>query len=177
MKKAKTKWENEFLTNIKPKVKRAFVIGHPKLKNTQIPARDAKANGLIKRSNYYPNCSYMTNWVNIEDTITWDAEVAEDGKFEVVIYYTCAMDAVGSEIELSFSDSSISKIITEFYDPKAYGDENDRAPRIESYVKDFIPLKMGVIDLKKGKGTLLLKGLKMTGKELIDFRLIMLKRI
>ena len=87
------------------------------------------------------------------------------------------MDAVGSEIELSFSDSSISKIITEFYDPKAYGDENDRAPRIESYVKDFIPLKMGVIDLKKGKGTLLLKGLKMTGKELIDFRLIMLKRI
>ena len=45
----------------------------------------------------------MTNWVNIEDTITWDAEVAEDGKFEVVIYYTCAIDAVGSEIELSFS--------------------------------------------------------------------------
>ena len=177
MKKAKTKWENELLTNIKTKAKRAFVIGHPKLKNTQIPARDAKANGLIKRSNYYPNCSYMTNWVNIEDTITWDAEVAEEGKFEVVIYYTCAMDAVGSEIELSFSDSSISKIITEFYDPKEHGDENDRAPRIESYVKDFIPLKMGVIDLKKGKGTLLLKGLKMTGKELIDFRLIMLKRI
>ena len=87
------------------------------------------------------------------------------------------MDAVGSEIELSFLDSSISKNITEFHDPKENGDENDRSPRIESYVKDFIPLKMGVIDLKKGKGTLLLKGLKMTGKELIDFRLIMLKRI
>ena len=36
---------------------------------------------------------------------------------------------------------------------------------------------MGVIDLKKGKGTLMLKGLKMTGKELLDFRLLMLKRI
>ena len=177
MKKAKIKWENELLTNIKKKEKRAFVIGHPKLKNTQIPARDASANGLIKRSNYYPNCSYMTNWVNIEDTITWDAEVAEDGKFEVVIYYTCAMDAIGSEIELSFSESSISKNITEFHDPKDYGKENDRSPRIESYVKDFIPLKIGVIDLKKGKGTLVLKGLKMTGKELIDFRLLMLKRI
>ena len=177
MKKAKTKWENELLTDIKTKAKRPFVIGHPKLKNTQIPARDAKANGLIKRSNYYPNCSYMTNWVNIEDTITWDAEVAEEGKFEVVIYYTCAMDAVGSEIELSFLDSSISKNLTEFHDPEENGDENDRSPRIESYVKDFVPLKMGVIDLKKGKGTLVLKGLKMTGKELIDFRLIMLKRI
>ena len=177
MKKAKIEWKKELLANINLKDKRAFIIGHPELKNTQIPARDAKANGLIKRSNYYPNCSYMTNWVNIEDTITWNAEVAEDGKFEVIIYYTCKKDALGSEIELSFSDSSVSKKITKFYDPKEYGEENDRSPRIESYVKDFIPLKMGVIDLKKGKGTLMLKGLKMTGKELLDFRLLMLKRI
>ena len=177
MKKAKIEWKKELLANINLKDKRAFIIGHPELKNTQIPARDAKANGLIKRSNYYPNCSYMTNWVNIEDTITWNAEVAEDGKFEAIIYYTCKKDALGSEIELSFSDSSVSKKITKFYDPKEYGEENDRSPRIESYVKDFIPLKMGVIDLKKGKGTLMLKGLKMTGKELLDFRLLMLKRI
>ena len=176
MKKAKIKWKKELLANI-TKDKRAFIIGHPELKNTQIPARDANANGLIKRSNYYPNCSYMTNWVNIEDTITWDAEVAEDGKFEAIIYYTCKKDALGSEIELSFSDSSVSKKITKFWDPKEYGQENDRSPRIESYVKDFIPLKMGVIDLKKGKGTLMLKGIKMTGKELLDFRLLMLKRI
>ena len=177
MKKAKIEWKKELLANINLKDKRAFIIGHPELKNTQIPARDAKANGLIKRSNYYPNCSYMTNWVNIEDTITWNAEVAEDGKFEAIIYYTCKKDALGSEIELSFSDSSVSKKITKFYDPEEYGEENDRSPRIESYVKDFIPLKMGVIDLKKGKGTLMLKGLKMTGKELLDFRLLMLKRI
>ena len=177
MKKAKIKWENELLINIKTKDNRAFIIGHPELKNTQIPARDAKPSGFIKRSNYYPNCSYMTNWVNIDDFISWNAEVAEDGKFEVIIYYTCAEDALGSEIELSFSDSSISKRITKFHNPKEYGRENDRSPRIESYVKDFIPLKMGTINLKKGKGTLVLKGLKMTGKELIDFRLLMLKRI
>jgi hypothetical protein len=36
---------------------------------------------------------------------------------------------------------------------------------------------MGLINLKKGKGTLMLKGIKMTGKELLDFRLLMLKRI
>ena len=87
------------------------------------------------------------------------------------------MDAIGSEIELSFSHSSISQKITKFHNPKEFGKENDRSPRIESYVKDFIPLNMGVIDLKKGKGTLTLKGLKMTGKELLDFRLLMLKRI
>ena len=177
MKNAKNIWENEVLINLKSKDDRAFVIGHPDLKNTQIPARDAKANGLIKRSNYYPNCSYLTNWVNIEDTIIWDAEVAEDGKFEVVVYYTCAEDALGSEIELSFSGSRISSSIASYYNPDEYGKENDRSPRIESYVKDFIPLNMGVIALKRGKGRLILRGLKKTGKELIDFRLLMLKRI
>ena len=177
MKNAKNIWENEVLINLKSKDDRAFVIGHPDLKNTQIPARDAKANGLIKRSNYYPNCSYLTNWVNIEDTIIWDAEVAEDGKFEVVVYYTCAEDALGSEIELSFSGSKISSSIASYYNPDEYGKENDRSPRIESYVKDFIPLNMGVITLKRGKGRLILRGLKKTGKELIDFRLLMLKRI
>ena len=142
-----------------------------------IPARDAKASGSIIRSNFYPNCSYMTNWVNLEDTITWDAEVAEDGDFEVIVYYTCAKDAIGSEIELSFSNSKVSKNITKYYDPDEYGKENDRSPRIESYVKDFIPLNMGIIKLEKGKGTLVLKGLKKNGEELMDFRLLMLKRI
>ena len=175
--KAKNTWKKEVLVDLKSSDERTFVIGHPDLKNTQIPARDADANGLIKRSNYYPNCSYMTNWVDIKDTIIWDAEVAENGKFEVVVYYTCAEDALGSEIELSFSNSRISKIITNYYDPDEYGKENDRSPRIESYVKDFIPLNMGVIALKRGKGKLILKGLKKKGKELIDFRLLMLKRI
>ena len=177
MQKAKSKWQKEVLINLKNNKKREFVIGHPSLKYTQIPARDATESGSIKRSNYYPNCSYMTNWVNTEDSIKWEAEVTEAGKFEVVIYYTCAKDAIGSEIELSFEDSKISKKITKYYDPDEYGMKNDRVERIESYVKDFIPLNMGTFDLKKGKGTLKLKALNKTGKEVLDFRLLMLNRL
>ena len=177
MKKVKSEWKNEVHNDLNKKDKRAFIIGHPGLKYTQIPARDATATGLIKRSNYYPNCSYLTNWINLEDKIKWDAEVAREGRFEVIVYYTCAKDALGSEIELSFLNSRISKKITKHHNPKEYGKENDRSPRIESFVKDFIPLNMGIIDLKKGKGTLELKGLKKSGKELLDFRLIMLNRV
>tara|TARA_B100001250_G_C19703034_1_gene745645 strand:+ start:225 stop:335 length:111 start_codon:yes stop_codon:yes gene_type:complete len=35
---------------------------------------------------------------------------------------------------------------------------------------------MGIINSKKGKGTLVLKGLKKNGTELIDFRVLILKR-
>ena len=176
MKNEKIKWNQNVLSELPKKDKRPFIIGHPKMQNTQIPARDATPNGEIKRSNYYPNCSFMTNWIDVKDSITWDVEVAEDGDFEVIIYFTCAEDAIGSQFELTFGDSKVIGEIKKFYDPEEYGEFRDRSPRIESYVKDFLPLGIGRIKLKKGKGTLRLKGIKKTGKELMDFRLLMLKR-
>ena len=176
MKNEKIKWNQNVLSELPKKDKRPFIIGHPKMQNTQIPARDATPNGEIKRSNYYPNCSFMTNWIDVKDSITWDVEVAEDGDFEVIIYFTCAEDAIGSQFELTFGDSKVIGEIKKFYDPEEYGEFRDRSPRIESYVKDFLPLDVGRIKLKKGKGTLRLKGIKKTGKELMDFRLLMLKR-
>ena len=55
--------------------------------------------------------------------------------------------------------------------------ENDRVERIESYVKDFKPLRLGSIYLKKGIGVLTLKATKIAGKQAMDFRLMMLKRV
>ena len=55
--------------------------------------------------------------------------------------------------------------------------ENDRVLRKESYVKDFKAVKMGIIALKKGKGELTLRALKIPGKEALEFRLLMLKRV
>ena len=177
MKSEKLNWNKNILIELPKKDERPFVIGHPEMQNTQIPARDATPNGDIKRSNYYPNCSFMTNWINIEDSITWEVDVAEDGDFEVVIYYTCAKDAIGSQFELTFGESKIMGQINKYHDPKEYGQDQDRSPRIESYVKDFLPLKIGKIQLKKGKGTLRLKGIKKNGKELMDFRLLILNRV
>ena len=177
MKNEKINWRQTVLTELPEKDERPFIIGHPKMKNTQIPARDAVASGKIKRSNYYPNCSFMTNWIDINDSITWQVEVPEDGDFEVVIYYTCAEDAIGSQFELTFGESKLIGEINNSHDPKEYGENQDRSPRIESYVKDFRPLNVGKIKLKKGMGTLKLKGIKKTGKELMDFRLLMLKRV
>ena len=57
------------------------------------------------------------------------------------------------------------------------GMDEDHDPRKGSYVKDFKPLNMGIINLKKGKGLLKLKALKKPGEGLIDFRLLTLKRI
>jgi arylsulfatase A-like enzyme len=173
----KTKWEAEVLTELPAVDQRTFPIGHPDFKHYQLPARDAKAHGNIKRSNRWPNDSFFTNWVSVHDSITWDIEVLEDGDFEVEIYYTCKKEDVGATISLSYGENSIKKTIIEAHDPPLEGYEMDRLEREESYTKDFKPVSMGNIFLNKGQGQLALKANELKGEQLIDFRLLMLHRI
>jgi len=47
----------------------------------------------------------------------------------------------------------------------------------EYYVEDFKSMKMGTIHLKKGIGELTLRALKMSGSQVMEFRLMMLTRV
>ena len=156
---------------------RPFTLGHPDYKYTQIPARDGIPHGNIARSNRFPNNTFFTNWKSVKDSITWDLEVLEDGEFEVELYYTCPKASLGTTVSLTFGGNGISKKISEVHNPPLTGMENDRSPRMESYVKNFKPLKMGNITLKKGEGQLVLKALELKEKQGPDIRLLLFKRI
>ena len=155
---------------------RPFVIGHPGVLWTQIPARDGIAQGEIKRSNKFPNCSHFLNWKNEEDYISWDVEVGKSGNYEVELWYSCREKDLGAEIELSMDGKSVVTTVTRANDPPLVGMKEDRSPRNESYYKDFRPMKMGTIELVKGKGELNLRALKIPGEQAIEFRLLMLQR-
>lgn len=176
MTQAKRKWENEVLSELPETDDRAFTIGHPGYTFTNIPARDGIAHGNIQRSNRFPNDSFFTNWTSTSDSITWEAEVLADGDFEVEIYYTCPPEDVGAVFELRFAGEKLTGQINEAHNPPMQGMEHDRVERMESYVKDFKPLKTGTIHLKKGKGTLTLKATDIPGGQVMDFRLMVLKR-
>ena len=114
---AKTAWEEKVLSELPIIDERTFPLGHPDFKYTQIPARDGKPHGNIKRSNMYPNCSFFTNWISLEDKITWEVEVVESGDFEVVLYYTCPDEDVGASFELTFNQNTLAGKITEMHNP------------------------------------------------------------
>jgi arylsulfatase A-like enzyme len=156
--------------------KRPFPVGHPDAVYTQLPARDGQPHGNIVRSNRWPNSSFFTGWTSTEDRITWDVEVLADGWFDVEIYYTCPPQDTGSTFELSFGSSSVTGQITKGHDPPLRGMENDRIKRAESYVKDFKPLNIGRIFLEKGTGPLTLQATKIPGSQVMDFRLLIVKR-
>lgn len=156
---------------------RPFTLGHPDYPYTQIPARDGIPHGNIKRSNRHPNDTFFTNWNRTKDSVVWDIDVLESGTFEVTLYYTMKPENAGVAVQLSHGDSMLVTRITKAHDPPLTGMENDRDPRIESYVKDFRPKVLGTINLQKGRNPLILKLPHLDHEGGIDVRLLMFKRL
>lgn len=172
LKKAVDEWAKEVLPNV-GKDDRPFPVGYAK--TTLLPARDGVAEGGVERSARAPNCSYFTHWTTKDDRITWDVEVGKAGNYEAVIYYTCPAADVGSTVEMSLLGSRVEGKIAEANDPPLIGQAFDRVKRAgESYVKDFRPLRLGVIALKKGRGKLALRALAIPGKQVAEVRYVQL---
>jgi hypothetical protein len=153
---------------------RPFPVGHSK--TTLLPARDGVPAGGVERSNRFPNCTFFTHWTSKDGRMTWDIDVAQSGDYDAEIHHTCAAGNTGSTVELSFLERSVRGRITQAHDPPLVGAEADRVPRGESYVKDFRPLPMGALAMKKGRGKLALRAVEVAGKEVADVRYIALTR-
>ena len=78
---------------------------------------------------------------------------------------------------LGLGEQVLAAQITEPHDPPLIGMEQDRDERTESYVKDFQPLVLGDMALTAGRGTLSLHAQEIPGAEVMDVRLLVLRRI
>lgn len=166
-------WRSTVLSELDVKAERPYPVGYKEFPITHLPARDGIAHGTIERSSKAPNCSYFTHWTSLDDKITWDVEVATAGRYEAVLYYTCAKENVGAKIELSLGDAHLATTVSEAHDPPMYGKEHDRHDRgTESYMKEFKPLPLGEIDFDKSRGQLTLRALEKPGPEVIEVRMI-----
>ena len=156
---------------------RPFVICHKDYKWTQVPARDGTAHGNIIRSNKFPNCSHFLNWTSTEDKITWPAEVQHAGKYRVYLHYTCRKEDIGCRVQLQFNQTTLSQQITKAHDPPEIGAKEDRFVRVESYIKFFNEIELGIMELEAGAGELTLTIPEMPGNRGIEFRLLMFERV
>jgi arylsulfatase A-like enzyme len=174
LRKAVARWKQEVLGKSQ-KDDRPFPVGYAEFPTTPLPARDGVPHGNVQRSGNAPNCSYFTNWLNKDDKMTWDIEVATAGTYEAAVYYTCPQKDVGSTVELRFNGSRVQGKVTEAHDPPLKGAEFDRVDRGgESYVKDFKLLAIGTFKMQKGRGELTLQALDVPGRMVCDVRAVML---
>lgn len=155
---------------------RLFPISHPDFDIVQLPARDAIYKGGLKRSSVHPNSSYFTNWKSTEDQITWNAEALADGVYEAEIFFSCPEGQQGSNVELTFQQSTLAASISKPTPIRMIGEDQDRSPRTESYEQDWQRLKLGTLKIKKGQGDLTLQATKIANQQVMDFRLLVLRR-
>ena len=154
---------------------RPIPVGYREFPITMLPARDGSPRGTVRRSSSAPNCSYFVNWTSQEDSLVWLLDVQTTGRYEVVIDYTCPEPDAGSLVELHFRNSRLTGRVTPGWNPPLYTNQ-DTLPRpsAESQMKEFRPLKLGVIDLQQGSAPLTLRALEIHGQSVMDVRRVTL---
>jgi arylsulfatase A-like enzyme len=154
---------------------RPFTVGYAT--STTLPARDGTEHGHIQRSVRAPNNSFFTNWIRAEDSITWPADVVVSGEYEATVFYTCQTGNEGCEIRLSSESSKTDgATVTKAFDPPFYDKSIERMPESHYWVKEFMPLPLGTLNLRAGEQTLKLEASRIPGKAAIDVHSIRLVR-
>ena len=152
---------------------RPFPVGYSALPRAVLPARDGVPHGGIKRSAQAPNCSYFTQWTKTADSMTWQVDVHQKGRFEALLHYTCPSADIGSTVQLSCGKTAWTGTFAVAHDPPARGAENDRVPRKgESLVKDFKTMSLGMAELSAGRAVLDLRAMQITGSQVAEIRAV-----
>ncbi len=170
-------WRTEMRLSELKNDRRPHPVGYAEFPWTELSARDGMAHGKLERSSRHPNCSYFQNWADTQASATWEIAVHTAGEYEAWLDYTCAASNVGCVAELQWGDATLAKKITEAHDPPLIGPEHDRAPRTESPMKDFRPLKLGNWHMPAGTGTLTLRVPNMPGAQAMDVWGVRLKLV
>ena len=174
----KQEWVDEVLSQTPNVDKRPIPIsGNNKLISV-LPARDARLYGdKIKRSNRWPNDSFLFEWKSNDSYAYWPVEVEKSGYYSVSVYCTTSNEALGTELLVYANDDFVSTEIVDVFDPSLRGFEHDRVIRNESYVKDFKKVDLPNIYLEKGPLEIKLKKQAREDAPGVDFKMLVLSSL
>jgi hypothetical protein len=154
---------------------RPIPVGYREFPVTMLPARDGDPRGGVRRSASAPNSSYFVDWRTLDGRMVWEVDVQTAGDYEVVIDYTCPAEDAGATIELALGSSRLTGKVAPAWDPPLYTNQDTVArPVGESRMKEFRPLRLGVLRLPAGRGPLVLRALEIPGRTVMDVRRVTL---
>jgi hypothetical protein len=148
------KWEQEMVGQYQ--LQTTIEAGFAEERNITLPVQDAILSGKVKYSSIHPNQSHTENWVENGDSVYWNLNMQQAGKYRVELQYGCPEADTGSKfIFRSNTDSYV------FFIDKSFESEilpnRDYVPRTESVERTWDWMPIGAISLKAGQETLTLK--------------------
>lgn len=151
-------------------------VGYPAAPVVELPAPEATFTGALRFQGKagWAN-DWITGWTSTADTITWNLDVVRPGKHEVTVLYTVPAGDTGAQIEAEAVTGKVKATLQQAHDPKPKPSP-DRVPRGEVYEKEWGRLKLGVLELKRGRTPLTLRALTRPGKTVMDVKGVELKQ-
>jgi arylsulfatase A len=153
-------------------------VGHPQSPLVRLPAPEAGYSGNVEFFNK-PGFSHdwLSNWTSLADRIWWDLEVAQAGRYEVTLLYSCPPKDIGSTIRAEAGGQSVKATLTQPFDTGVI----ERPERVEAqlyrWMREFAPLKMGVVRLGAGRTRLSLQATKVAGEKVAEVGAVQLRRV
>jgi arylsulfatase A len=156
-------------------------IGHPGWPVVTLPGHEALLEPTARKGISYEGRSgwandYITNWTSTEAYPWWPVEVVKDGRFEVTLMYVCARENVGVKVRTEIGRAGVEGVVSKAHDPEPLPSP-DRVPRGEVYEKVWAPLRLGAVQLAKGRTTLAVKAVSIPGSQALDLKAVQLRRV
>jgi hypothetical protein len=108
-------------------------------------------------------------WRSPGDSIFWQVQVEQAGRYRLEMLYTCLAGQEGSVIRATTGEQALEAILKEPFDPP-FLPSPDRIQRIEVYEKPWARLELGVMNLEAGPASIVLKAREVPGLTVADVK-------
>jgi arylsulfatase A len=156
-------------------------VGYRHRPTVSLPAHEATLEPAPKQGISYVGASgwandWITNWTDEDAYAWWPVQIVEAGRFEVTVMYVCPRENAGAKLRVQIGGSAAESVVAQTHDPSPIPSP-DRVPRGEVYEKVWAPLRLGPVNLAKGRARLVLRAVHIPGPQACDVKAVRLRRI
>jgi arylsulfatase A-like enzyme len=145
-------------------------IGFPDQVRAELPAHEAAFGGGIRYMEGHGWAhDWLTMWRSRDDSISWQVQVEQAGRYRLEMLYTCPAGQEGSVIRATTGGQELEAVLKEPFDPP-FLPSPDRVQRIEVYEKPWARLELGAMNLEAGPAAIVLKAREVPGLTVADVK-------
>ncbi len=159
----------------------AIPIGYPQRPEVVMPGHEAFLEPSTRKGISYRGRNgwandYVTNWTSTKAYPWWEVEVVRAGRYEITLMYVCAGENVGVKARVEVGGKSLEGVVSKAHNPDPIPSP-DRVPRGEVYEKIWAPLRLGAVDLAKGRTKLVVRAMEIPGKQAFDLKAVKVRQV
>ena len=157
-----------------PIIRPPIPVGYAEQPRVELPAPEAYFSGAIDWYNKFGFAhDWLTGWTDKHDTIWWDVDVVQTGRYAVSIRYTCPPESVGTRLRVETAAAHVERPIERAFNPEPRM-RPTRHPK-KRFIQTFAEQSLGEMRLTKGRQRITIRATTMPGDRICDLKCVELR--